>query len=254
MSPTTHRGWAYGGGSLRPAQLPGEEEAEIEVRWRDGRFRVHGSPWDLEAFAAGYLVSEGLVPSVGEVRSIKVARGGAGKIRIQVRTRRQARSTGVRTDNVVWEPRPSAIRRPAVPGAWGPSPGDLLSLAAALQEQEPTLRSAGHLHWAALYDPEDGAMLLASDLSRHSAVDKVLGKALLAHRSLEGHILYTTGRIGEEMGAKAVRAGVAALVTRSVAFRPAVELARRNRLVLVGKLSPEGFWLYAGKGRLARRA
>ncbi|MFA5895965.1 MAG: formate dehydrogenase accessory sulfurtransferase FdhD [Thermoplasmata archaeon] len=117
-------------------------------------------------------------------------------------------------------------------------------LAKSLHNREEALRGAGPLHWAALHDPSKGGMLLASDLSRHSAVDKALGKALLSGLPVAGRILYSTRRIGEEIIAKAIRMGVGSLATWSVPFLGAVELAERRELVLVGKLDPRGFWVY----------
>ncbi len=254
MTPKTQKGWAFGAGRPRPLRLPVEEEIVIDVRWDDGRVTVHGSPWDLDAFAAGYLVCEGLVPSYREIHTVKVRKGTEGPTRVDVRLRRPRAPASPRRDNVVMGG-PSATRPMTSSASRTPVRAqDLLALAEALHRKERGLRAAGHLHWAALYDPADGALILASDISRHSAVDKVVGKALLAGESPAGRILYTTGRIGEEMTAKAVRVGTAALATRSVAFGPAVRLAKRARLVLVGRLHPGGFWTYAGKARIVPRS
>lgn len=248
----SHRGWAYHRGRPKAIRLPLAHEATIEVRWRGGGFSVHGSPWELDAFAAGHLVCEGYLSSLKGLRALAVKPLGQDRVRIDVELAAAPRSGGLRRDNVLWgqdrraPPSASARTRPKI------RPRDLLSLAESLHRQERALRAAGPLHWAALYDPSTHAILLASDLSRHSAIDKVLGKALLAGLPIAGRILYSSGRIGEEMAAKAARMGLGALVTRSVPFGKAVELAERQGLLLVGKLRPGGFWVYAGNSRLSR--
>lgn len=252
MGRGTYRGWAYRGDRVEGITLPLAEEATIDVRWPGGGFSVHGSPWDLEAFATGHLVSEGYVTSFEGVRSVVFRPLREDHFRVDVELRHSGRARGVRHDNVIWGPDSRAALKSRRGTKTNVRPRDLLALAKSLHNQEEALRGAGPLHWAALYDPPKDGMLLASDLSRHSAVDKVLGKALLSGLPVAGRILYSTGRIGEEMTAKAIRMGVGALATRSVPFLGAVELAERHGLVLVGKLHPGGFWVYAGKKRLGR--
>ena len=222
------------------------------MRWDGGGFSVHGSPWELEAFAVGHLVAEGLVSSLRDILSVTIPKSRGDRIRVDVELARSPRVRGMRRDNVVWGPDDRARPRSATRGRGRVRAEDLVALARILHAKERTLRAEGPLHRGVLYDPASGRVLMASDLSRHSAIDKVLGMALLGREPIEGRILYSTGRVGEEMTAKALRMGAGALATRSVPFRAAVDLAVRGRLLLVGKLRPEGFWVFAGRHRLAR--
>ena len=92
----------------------------------------------------------------------------------------------------------------------------------------------GGVHAAAL---TDGVTLFhhAEDIGRHNAVDKVLGAALLARRSVVGLGLLVTGRISAELAFKAARAQLAWVATPSVPSTLAVEVARRSGMVLVGR-------------------
>jgi FdhD protein len=92
----------------------------------------------------------------------------------------------------------------------------------------------GGVHAAAL---TDGTTLLhhAEDIGRHNAVDKVLGAALLARRSVAGLGLLVTGRISAELAFKAARAELAWVATPSVPSTLAVEVARRSGMILVGR-------------------
>lgn len=95
-------------------------------------------------------------------------------------------------------------------------------------------RDTGGIHAAAL---TDGAALLhhAEDIGRHNAVDKVIGAALLAHRSVDGLGLLVTGRISAELAWKAARAGMAWVATPSVPSTLASVIARRSGMYLVGR-------------------
>lgn len=241
------------GAETSPSKLVLADEAVIEVEWPSGSIVVHGSPWDSDAFAVGHLVAEGHIPSFRAIRSVTVD-SEDGRVSVRVEAARGRGPRIARRDNVTLSSTPRALAGRVPAGERRIEPEDILALARLLAEREKGMRGAGPLHWGVLYDPADGRALMASDLSRHSAMDKVVGKALLANERVAGRILYSTGRIGEEMAAKAIRVGAAALTTRSVAFRPAVELARAHGLVLVGRLHPGGFLPYAGPAPFLRHS
>ena len=95
-------------------------------------------------------------------------------------------------------------------------------------------KDTGGIHAAAL---TDAATLFAhaEDIGRHNAVDKAIGIALLAGRSIEGLGLLVTGRISAELAFKAARARLAWVATPSVPSTLAIEIARRSGMTLVGR-------------------
>jgi FdhD protein len=95
-------------------------------------------------------------------------------------------------------------------------------------------QTTGGIHAAAV---SDGAVLLhhSEDIGRHNAVDKVIGAALLARRTITGLGLLVTGRISAELAFKAARAGIAWVATPSVPSTLAGTIARRSGIVLVGR-------------------
>jgi FdhD protein len=105
-------------------------------------------------------------------------------------------------------------------------------------------RSRG-IHGAAL---SDGARLLvvAEDVGRHNAVDKVKGQALLAGIPTVDRVLLSTGRISSEMLLKAARMGVPVVASRTSPTEMAVALAEQLNVTVVGYVRPDGLNLYAG--------
>lgn len=97
-----------------------------------------------------------------------------------------------------------------------------------------TYRETGGLHAAAL---SDGSTLLevVEDVSRHSAVDKTIGGALLAGRALAPLGLILTARISGEIAFKAARAGLSWVASRSVPTTLALEIAAAAGLPLVAR-------------------
>jgi FdhD protein len=103
------------------------------------------------------------------------------------------------------------------------------------------------IHGAALADPE-GVLLVAEDVGRHNAVDKIKGEALLRDISTVDRILLSTGRVSSEMLLKAARMGVPIVASRTSPTEMAVGLAEQLNITVCGYVRPDGFNLYAGEG------
>ena len=71
------------------------------------------------------------------------------------------------------------------------------------------------------------------DLGRHNALDKAVGSVLLAGVSLSECVLYTSGRVPMDMVRKAIRAGVPALVSKTMPTVQSLELAAEYGLQFV---------------------
>jgi len=101
------------------------------------------------------------------------------------------------------------------------------------------------IHGAAL---SDGTRLLvvAEDVGRHNAVDKVKGEALLRGISTVDRILLSTGRISSEMLLKAARMGVPVVASRTSPTEMAVALAEQLNVTVCGYVRPDGLNVYAG--------
>lgn len=80
----------------------------------------------------------------------------------------------------------------------------------------------------------DGQILFTcEDISRHNALDKVIGHALKNGIPLTQCTVYSSGRIPTDMAAKALRAGIPILASKASPTAAAVTLARRCRLTLI---------------------
>jgi FdhD protein len=113
------------------------------------------------------------------------------------------------------------------------------------------------IHGAALCDPER-LVLMAEDVGRHNAVDKIKGEALLRGIPTTDRILLSTGRVSSEMLLKAARMGVPIVASRTSPTEMAVGLAEQLNVTVCGYVRPDGLNLYAGtalrSGALAAEA
>ena len=119
-----------------------------------------------------------------------------------------------------------------------------LGMKQLFQAAEHYRRSRG-IHGAALHDGER-LLVVAEDVGRHNAVDKVKGRALLEGIETGDRILLSTGRISSEMLLKAARMGVPVVASRTSPTEMAVALAEQLNITVCGYVRPDTLNLYAG--------
>jgi FdhD protein len=102
------------------------------------------------------------------------------------------------------------------------------------------------IHGAALADP-DRLLVVAEDVGRHNAVDKLKGEALLRNLPTTDRLLLSTGRISSEMLLKAARMGAPLVASRTSPTEMAVALAEQLGITVVGYVRPDSLNLYTGE-------
>ena len=222
------------------------------------------TPADLEDFATGFTLSEGLVGKASEIQSVEVERGpdaidvrvGISGERFSQMLERRRYLTGRTGCGLCGaETVEQAIRPPPRVGK-GPtlSIAELHEALVDIQTRQPINALTGSVHAAAWIEPGRGIGCVREDVGRHNAVDKVVGWALLGGRlPLSRAVLVVSGRTSYELCQKAVAAGIPALVSVSAPSSLAVALARSFGLTLAGFARDGRVTVYAGQDRLAAR-
>ena len=128
----------------------------------------------------------------------------------------------------------------------------LADLPARLRAAQKTFDLTGGLHAAGLFTDGGDLVCVREDVGRHNAVDKVVGWAVREGRiPLAGHILMVSGRASFELVQKAVMAGIPMLAAVSAPSTLAVDMAEEAGLTLVGFLRGATMNVYAGAARIA---
>jgi FdhD protein len=118
---------------------------------------------------------------------------------------------------------------------------------ADLAEASVHYKQSRGIHAAALGDSER-LLLVAEDVSRRNALDKLKGRALCEGVQTADRILVSSGRISSEMLLRAARMRTPVVASRTSPTDMAVVLAEQLNVTVCGYVRPDGLNLYAGSG------
>ena len=235
-------------GSATAREVELAEEVPVELAYAAIPHAVMmATPADLEDFARGFSVSEGIVADPAEIRGITVARGTRG-ITLDIvlapaalhrhlarRRTMPGRSMAGRTgcglcgiESLEQLPQARAVP-PAPPIAPAAIPRALAGLAAL----QPLHRATGAVH-AAAWCGRDGAIrLLREDVGRHNALDKLIGACLAAGLAPGDGFVLLTSRCSYELVEKTAAFGAATLVALAAPTTLAVSRAAALGITLL---------------------
>ncbi|MGS1009698.1 formate dehydrogenase accessory sulfurtransferase FdhD [Achromobacter anxifer] len=218
------------------------------------------TPTDLEDFAVGFALSEGIVDSVNDVRGIdllpqcdgivvQLEISTACEVRLKSRRRAMAGRTGCGLCGVETLPE---VLRPVAPVTNG-APVRIQSVLAAMRD----MRARQALHditgatHAAGWAGADGVVaLVREDVGRHNALDKLIGALARQTMHAGDGIVVVSSRASFEMVQKTAAAGVAVLASVSAPTALAIRLADEANISLLGFLRGEDATLYSHPQRI----
>jgi FdhD protein len=216
------------------------------------------SPKQLEAFAVGFSLAEGIIDSAREIYGIDVYPGANGiEVHVELATRcfvalkERRRAMAGRTGcGVCGVEQLTEVLRPipALPFSQTFSLAGLDSALAQLREVQDIGNVTGCTHAAGWMTP-DGTMLAGcEDVGRHVALDKLLG--IRARENWQDGAVLVSSRASYEMVQKAAMCGVEILFAVSAATTLAIEVAQRCHLTLVGFSKPGRASVYTHHQRI----
>lgn len=259
--------------------------AEVEVeKWRDGRREVisdvvaeevpialeyngishavmMATPADLEDFALGFSLTEGILADPSELYECEIVPGAEGiQVQMQVATERfvalkeKRRNLTGRTGCGLCgaETLEQAVRHPAAVQAEALrfSAETLHSALEAMQAQQQLQQQTGATHAAAWLGRDGQIKLVREDVGRHNALDKLIGALAEDRQDFSAGAVIITSRASYEMVQKAATVGIGFIAAISAPTALAIRLAKETDVTLIGFVRRGGHVVYAGPQRL----
>jgi FdhD protein len=257
---STHRYvWRESGVSESLRSIP--EETAIAITYNGGTYAVMmATPQDLEDFAVGFSLDEGVVRSSSEIESLEVLPLDDGielrmwlaqvnADRLSERRRHIAGPTGCGLcgiDSIVEAMRPATI----VGLGHSFSPAQIMSAMQSLPPLQKINIETRAVHAAGFWTPEQGIVALREDVGRHNALDKLAGALARSDAKAESGMVLLTSRVSVEMVQKTASIGASVMVSVSAPTALAVKMAEKANITLAAIARTDGFEIFTHPHRI----
>lgn len=246
-----------------------EEPLEVRIKYRNGKDKtvsvIMRTPSRDDYLAVGFLYSEGIIKARRQVLSIEsVDREGSAYDNIVIvqvadevhfdlsdygRNFAINSSCGVcgkSSINDIFVKSGRLIRSTKEIDAQ-----TLLKLPDEMRQQQRIFGETGGIHAAGLFDTQGNLKVVAEDIGRHNAVDKVIGYMVLNDLLFSDDlVLQVSGRAGFEILQKAAMAGIPILSSVSAPSTLAINTAESMNMTLACFVRGDRFNIYTNPSRI----
>lgn len=237
------------------------EELAVALTYNGSSHAVMmATPQDLEDFAIGFSLTEGIIGSPADIASLDIVERDAGielamwlaepRARaLSERRRSLAGPTGcglcgIESLGEAMRPTPRIVANGLV------SQSDIMQGVQALQAWQPIYHETHAVHGAAFYRPTEGLIVVREDVGRHNALDKLAGALARKQIAATGGFGIITSRVSIELVQKAAMIGMPVLVAISAPTALAVRTAHISGITLIAVARDDGFEVFTHPERI----
>jgi len=219
------------------------------------------TPADLEDFAYGFSLNEGLISQMEDIQRLDIVPGPNGiearmwltPARSQVMTaRRRSRTgpTGCGLCGIESLDDALRLREPIRSSPLRLMASDIMAAVKSLETHQPLGEQTRAVHAAAFWSPDEGLVAVREDVGRHNALDKLAGALIRTGIKGETGAIVLTSRVSVEMVQKAVAIGSPVLIAISAPTALALRTAEAAGLTVVAVARHNGFEVFTHPGRI----
>ncbi|KAA2213855.1 formate dehydrogenase accessory sulfurtransferase FdhD [Teichococcus oryzae] len=236
---------------------------EVPVSFTYGRASqavMMATPCDLEDFAYGFSLTEGVIERPEQVTELEVVPRPAGiELRMSLAgdrqdalARRRRHMAGPVGCGLCGLESLEAVLRPLppVPAGGRIAASEVAAALGALAEGQFLHQATRAVHAAGFWRPEQGLILVREDVGRHNALDKLVGALLRGGIAARDGVVVLTSRVSVEMVQKAAMIGAPILVAVSAPTALATRSAQGCGLTLIARARGQGFEVHSHPARV----
>jgi FdhD protein len=251
--------WRAGGLAEGERAIP--EETAIAFTFNTASYAVMmATPQDLEDFAVGFSLTEGVISSLDAIDSVDIVEEEVGiELRIWLkapeaadflgRRRKMAGPTGCGLCGI--ESLVEAMRPPPAVGEGRIfTPNQIMTAVDSLFPLQTLNRETRAVHAAGFWMPERGLIAVREDVGRHNALDKLAGALARNGTSAREGLVVLTSRVSIEMVQKSAAIGASIVVAVSAPTALAVRMAEACGMTLVAIARKDGFEVFTHPHRV----
>jgi FdhD protein len=226
-------------------------ETQITISVNDKKvLSLYCTPTMIKEFVVGFLLNEGIIRGHFCGESISVRYGENMSMNVNVSADGEASLEGMAwttgcVGGITFDRKEF---RKASDDLFIPS-AMVKTLYREFNQRSVLFKATGCMHSAAIADREK-IVIVAEDIGRHNAVDKVIGHCIIENIGLEDKMMLVSGRLSSEIVSKCARWGIPVLVSRTSPTSYAVEIAEKANITLIGFVRGERYNVYTNGQRI----
>ena len=217
------------------------------------------SPGDRRAMAVGFMFSEGLIQGIGDIALLSDCLDFPEMMRVRLSNPPQKNADTLGRNLLVvsscgmcgstdMQERIDAL----------PPVGNMLRIntelmnraMALLTDKQDVFKKTRGTHAILIFDGKGEAVSFAEDIGRHNALDKAIGKILLAGKTANGCGAVLSGRVSFEMVSKCSLAGIEVILAVSAPTSLALDAALHCGITLCASVRNGGATIYTHPERI----
>lgn len=222
-------------------------DEEVDLIINDSLSRKFSiSPCSLREFAVGYLLGEGLAGSLDDITNISIE---SKTIKASV----DLDDLDIEEELVVgsdcfggWRTKIELVE--TVESDYRVSKNDIFKAFNRLKEEAKVWHETGGTHVAGLVT--EGKFIVKEDVSRHVAVDKVIGAGTITGCDFSRSFIVYSGRMPADMMIKVARVGIPVIASNAAPTSSGVAVAQKARVTMLGFVRDKRFNIYTHPDRI----